>query len=587
MKKYISLMAVAALLMTVSCTKENNAPEAQDGQTIQLTLQATRGEADTKTAISMNDSYHSLESAWAAGDVIYVYSIKSGAQLGTLSIDNATIVSQKTGATSQYSSSYAAFAGSITLGGGDAISDTFAFVYQGAGRSLSVSSDLLTYEIGTAASVDGLNAWDVAYATGKIQGTAGSASCAVNFSNKVAFGYFTTTPVASGSDITLNYYSSFTLNVKNGAITGVTGTVAVPGNAAFYMPLIPGQVNMSASGKTWSKPGDDWGYTSSVQQQNVFTAAAGNYYRLGSAGSYGPVPFAIPSWTNYETLKNSVFNVSGTKTVHFTQGNLQWINTNAGDATAGYWTIAPTQYSYLGTGNAQGNAVTTNSKLNAGNVDLFGWGEVTPPFACSTDNDDYQKSISTKDVNLTTDWATKFNGGTPTPLYADYEAGQAYPKPAGDGNYCVLTKAEWQYLFANQYWGFATVNLTNGGSVNGIVICPNSVADEAAAKAILGASAIVYKSSATQTGKTAAYSENVIDQATIDANGLLFLPAAGYRDGAGAPSSVGTYGYYWSATSSSATNADRVIFYTAGFYSAYSTNRYRGYSVRLASVVSE
>ncbi len=76
-------------------------------------------------------------------------------------------------------------------------------------------------------------------------------------------------------------------------------------------------------------------------------------------------------------------------------------------------------------------------------------------------------------------------------------------------------------------------------------------------------------------------------QATIDANGLLFLPAAGYRSGAGAPSYVGTYGFYWSATSSSATNAYVVYFYTTYFDSASSGNRYRGYSVRLASVVSE
>jgi hypothetical protein len=63
--------------------------------------------------------------------------------------------------------------------------------------------------------------------------------------------------------------------------------------------------------------------------------------------------------------------------------------------------------------------------------------------------------------------------------------------------------------------------------------------------------------------------------------------AAGYRNGAGAPSNVGTSGGYWSATSSSATNAYRVSFYTAGFYSATSNNRCYGYSVRLASVVSE
>lgn len=583
MNKTFTLLAAAAALMAVSCAKESNAPAVQEGKTIRLTLEATRGEADTKTAISMNDEYHSLESAWAAGDKIYVYSIKSGEELGTLTL-TGEIVNQKTSETAQYATSYAAFTGSITLGGGDDINDTFAFVYQGNGRSLAVSESLLTYPMGTAASVAGLNAWDVAYATGKIVGDAGSASCAVNFSNKIGFGYFSTVPVASGSDIDLNYYSSFTLNVKTGAITGVAGTVAVPGNAAFFMPLVPGSVNLT-SDKAWSQDGSgNWGYATAAQQ-NSFTAAAGNYYRLGKSGSYGPVEIRPSARIEYETLKNSVFNVSASKTVHFTQGNLQWIGTDAVDATAGYWQIALSQYSYLGAANAKGDSAESGSKLNAGSVDLFGWGEVEAPFLCSTVNADYQPSITTANVDLTTDWATKFNGVSPVTLYAD--AGQAYPKPAGDGNYCVLTKAEWQYLFANQYWGFATVNLTNGGSVNGLVICPNSVADEAAAKAILGASAIVYKSSATQSGKTATYSENTIDQATIDANGLLFLPAAGYRRGAGAPSVVGTNGYYWSATSSSAPYVYYVSFYTTNFYSAYSSSRFYGCSVRLASVVSE
>lgn len=580
MNKKFTLLAAAAVLMAVSCAKESNAPAVQEGKTIQLTLEATRGEADTKTAISMNDEYHSLESAWAAGDQIYVYSIKSGEELGVLTL-TGEIVNQKASATAQYATSYAAFTGSITLGGSDAISDNFAFVYQGSGRSLAVSEGLLSYDLGTSADVAGLNAWDVAYATGKIQGTAGAASCAVNFSNKIGFGYFTTTPVASGSDIELNYYSSFTLNVKTGAITGLAGTVSAPGNAVFYMPLIPGTVNLSSE-KAWSQVAGNWGY-SAAAQQNSFTAAAGNYYRLGKSGSYGPVEIRPSARVEYETLKNSVFNVSATKTVHFTQGNLQWIGTDAVDATQGYWQIAPSQYSYLGTANATGESNESGSKLNAGSVDLFGWGEVEAPFLCSTVNGDYQPLITAADVNLTTDWSTKFNGVSPVTLYAD--AGQAYPKPAGDGNYCVLTKAEWQYLFANQYWGFATVSLTAGGTVNGLVICPNNITDEASALA-LGLTT-VYHSSATQTEKTAAFSENSIDQATIDANGLLFLPAGGYRSGAGAPSYVGARGYYWSDSSSSATNAYGVYFNAMNFNSADGYNRYRGHAVRLASVLSE
>ena len=62
--------------------------------------------------------------------------------------------------------------------------------------------------------------------------------------------------------------------------------------------------------------------------------------------------------------------------------------------------------------------------------------------------------------------------------------------------------------------------------------------------------------------------------------------AAGYRNGFGGPSNVGSNGNYWSATSSSATNAFNVNFNTTNLNSANSNNRYNGNSVRLASVVS-
>ncbi len=577
MKKIFTYCFVAALAVFTGCNKQDVAP-VSEGQTIHLTLDATIGADDaTKTAMSYNSNYASLESVWSTGDKIYVYNMQTGAAVGTLT-QAGTIVNETASASAQYPTSYATFAGDIT---GDA-NTTYLFVYQGSGRALTVDGDgLLTYDMGTSTDVAGLNVWDVATAQGKIQGTAAKAYCAASFSNKIAFGYFSTDDINAASTINMNYYSKFTLNVKTGAITGVSGQVAVPGDAVFYMPLVPGTVRMTAD-RVWESKEGKLGY-SSIEQTNSFTAAAGKYYRLGknNTDTYGPVKFQSTAWTNYETMKNSTFAVSASKNVHFTQGNLQWINTDANDVTAGYWKIADTQYSYLGAGNATGDSAESGSKLNAGNVDLFGWGEVTAPFRCSTINGDYQPSITSANVNLTTDWATKFNGGSPTPLYADYEASQEYPKN-GSGDYCVLTKDEWQYLFANQYWGFATVSLTNGGSVNGIVICPSSVNTDAKADALL---ATHYKSSANQTGKTAAYSENVIDQATIDANGLLFLPAAGVLGGAGAPSGAGTDGSYWSVTASSATNAYYVRFYATFFYSPFSASRSAGRAVRLASVV--
>ena len=290
------------------------------------------------------------------------------------------------------------------------------------------------------------------------------------------------------------------------------------------------------------------------------------------------VMLPINKGSNEGGLNNSLFAVSASKNVHFTPGNLQWIST---DATKGYWKIADSQYSFLGDANAVPTATTTGTKLPVGSVDLFGWGEVEPPFLGSTESRDYQPSISAGDKNLTTDWATKFNitGEGAATLYA--AADQPYQKPAGDGKYCVLTSAEWKYLFDNQYWGFATVKLTNGGTVNGIVVCPSSVDTEDAAKAFL--TGTVYKSSANLYGITDAYNENKISKKTIDDNGLLFLPAAGRRAGS-LIDDVGSIGYYWSTTSSSATAAYSMHFSATHFSNPNSYGRRYGFSVRLASV---
>lgn len=275
--------------------------------------------------------------------------------------------------------------------------------------------------------------------------------------------------------------------------------------------------------------------------------------------------------------------MSATKNVHFTPGNLQWINTDARHADVGYWRIAESQYSYLGKYNAITNSPRKGGVLKAGPVDLFGWGQVTPgSMYGSTNYTDYVSSI-TDNQQLPNDnnWATKFNitGEGAATLYA--AADQPYQKPAGDGKYCVLTSAEWKYLFDNQYWGFATVKLTNGGTVNGIVVCPSSVDTEDAAKAFL--TGTVYKSSANLYGITDAYNENKISKKTIDDNGLLFLPAAGRRAGS-LIDDVGSIGYYWSTTSSSATAAYSMHFSATHFSNPNSYGRRYGFSVRLASV---
>ena len=596
MKRTFTIIAAASLVLCAACTKQESQSSELGGQTLNLTLEATRGEAvETKTAVSYNDEYASLESVWSAGDKIYVYSRKSGNCLGTLT-QEGTILNQKASATAQYPTSYASFKGSVTLGAGDAPTDDFAFVYQGAGRTFTDNA-VLTYEIGTSETVADLKKWDIAYATGKIQGTADAASCAVSFSNKLAFGYFSTEIEGVTGDLTItNYYNGFTFDVKTGNVAGVSAKLTIPSGKKFYMPLVPGSAVNMGTDKVWTEKAGKLGYAN-IGQLKSFTPSAGNYYRLGRNADvpFGPVKFAQCDWTCYETLKSSTFNVGtveAPKNVHFTQGNLQYIGSaknESGDA-APYWRIAETQFSYLGNSNYKPSAADAGTRMpeNA-DTDLFGWGEVTPSgntadskgntgFLCSNVNSDYQQSIAAANIELPAEanWATKFNNGTK--LYI--EQGKEYSGIAGDIYYC-LTKTEWTNLFANQYWCGATVTLKDGTTkVKGIVVCPSSIETLEAAQAIIGNNAGT--GSHTPTGL---FDECALDQATVDENGLLFLPAAGYRRGTSV-SNVGSGGVYWSTTSSGATTASNVFSGATNFFSACSYNRYDGVSVRLASVAN-
>lgn len=576
MKKAFTFIAAAALILcSAGCQKQEIQKDEFGGQTINLTLEATRGDAtDTKTTISYNGEYASLESVWTAGDKIYVYSRKSGAKIGELT-QTGDIVNQKTSATAQYATSYAHFTGSVTINDPDKVSDDFAFVYQGNRTELTPTEGKLTYEIGTSTTVAELNAWDLAYATGKIQGTADltNASCAVSFTNKLAFGYFTTAGLEE-TNLSAQYYSGFTFDVKTGTVTGTRGSVTLPDKKAFYMPLIPGEVNMDC-GKAWSQESSKLGYTT-TRQSKSFTAVAGSYYRLGSNSDFGPVAFTKTAWTLYETLKDSKFKVAADKEVYFTQGNLQYI----GSAATPYWRVAPDQYSYLGANQGCPTSVDAGSTIPANtDVDLFGWGEVTPPFKGSTVNSDYNPAVTGNE--LTTDWATKFNGASPAILKAD--ATQDYPKN-GTGDYCCLTEAEWKYLFANQWWGLATVNMNDGTTVNGLVVVPNvgSTDDEIKTHAQTFLSGTIYKS--VGYFNPVSYSDNTITQNIIDNNGLLFLPASGYRSGNNVGGGNG-YIEYWTTTSSDAEKAIRMICNSVYFNTNVSSNRYGGGAVRLAIVV--
>ena len=185
--------------------------------------------------------------------------------------------------------------------------------------------------------------------------------------------------------------------------------------------------------------------------------------------------------------------------VVFSQGNLQYQA-----APTPTWRFALNQYDTIGALNAN------ISSTYDGWIDLFGWGTGNNPTLASEDNGDY--------ANFT-DWGVNkiSNGGNKEDAWR------------------ALTKEEWEYLFnirtnSSNLYGQATV-----AGVHGYVLLPDNWSTP---------------STVTWQGMPNNWTTNTYDinaWSTMEDNGAVFLPVAGYRNGTQVPN-VGTNGNYWSST---------------------------------------
>ncbi len=576
MKKSYLFISAAALAMLGACNKESSPVEVPEteGQKITLTVEAVRGEEATKTTTEYNDNYGSIESKWAAGDSIHVYSTRTLKDLGTLLIDGSSITNEGGGTTGAYATSKATFSGSLTLGAEDAIdTDTFVFIYQGSGNSVAVDKDgegnslgTLTFNEEVIENVAGMAKFDIARGTGKILGTAGSYTCAISFSNLVSFGYFSTVGITGSEDITATYVKNFSIDIKNGTVTPVEGKITIPANKEFYLPVFAGTVNISCN-KVWT---DANTYDVVSQSKSFAPTGGGQFWRLGKLADvpYGPVKFEAKTGVKYDNIATSKFDVADyyattnpdtvASYVRFTPGNLQYMGLNTDDNgnAAPYWRLAPTQYHYFGNVSTNKPAATSaTSAVFTGNLDLFGWGEVGAAngqsttgveipndgilyFQHATDNTLYlgandwlgASQVAANDtLPYARNWANRFNTGgltktgTADKLYIDWAESKEYV--SATGRYKVLSSKEWTALFRNQFFAFAKVTLEDESSVNGIVVFPNTITTEDAAKALAedGGTkfSVVYKLASNATslsGLSGEYDKNQINQALIDKN---------------------------------------------------------------------
>ena len=258
-----------------------------------------------------------------------------------------------------------------------------------------------------------------------------------------------------------------------------------------------------------------------------------------------------------------IFSVSASKQVFFSKGNLQY---QVGSSPAA-WRFAEHQYSvcHKTDDNVGDNYSSWSNKW----TDLFGWVGKTSNF---TDVAQYGVSTSTS-----TNSADGYGTSETDALKADWGKvfGATSPWQTLTGG--DTESAEWYYLFnsrteASSKYGEGSVN-----GMKGLILLP----DDWTYPTDLSESST---SADNFKSGTSSWSNNYTadDWLKMEANGAVFLPAAGYRYGADVYD-VGVYGCSWSSSPSAgiAGSAWSLYFYSGRL--CPDDNDYRGFgrSVRL------
>lgn len=370
------------------------------------------------------------------------------------------------------------------------------------------------------------------------------------------------------------------------SITGMNNKVAVDfsENTMAYSMEGTGVITLSAG----AGQGERWAIL--LPQEAVEAGVAGSAYStdgvyMGTRGAvqaitdnaYLSVGINVTVTTEVNPGEVPVGAINGKFTinsngdqVYFAQGNLQYI----GSASNPYWKFAEHQWDYLGTTTGQ------NSSNQNVDRDLFGWGTsgwnngnmYYQPYNTEANNEEYEIGYGygpTDGVNYTYDLTGAYAN-------ADWGVNNAISNGGNvPGIWRTLTNSQWSYVFNTRSTisGIRFAKAVVNGH-NGVILLPDNWASS------------IYTLKKTNK-MDAYYTSNQISLSvwmTMEANGAVFLPAAGNR----IRTSVydeGEYGNYWSSSYHYTYFARSVYFFNESMDPTDEYQRHNGFSVRLVHSV--
>lgn len=239
-------------------------------------------------------------------------------------------------------------------------------------------------------------------------------------------------------------------------------------------------------------------------------------------------PAAEPKKEKPQPSYIGVFSVSQYKKMSFAKGNLQY------QPSTRKWRFANNQWDIIGDKN---NNISSNY---SGWIDLFGWGTGTQPTQCSEHNSVYSDFK---------DWGNNITN-------------------ADGKRWRTLSKKEWEYVLNERTTnsGIRYVRAIVNG-VNGVIILPDNWLSS-------------YYSLSNPNNPSSDFTKNTISKndwnKKFQANGAVFLPVGGFRDGKKCNMNNRSV-YYWTNTDSD--DLAYVVYLNNNV--VLPINRYYGASVRL------
>jgi hypothetical protein len=522
-------LAAIALVLGLSQCKKQEQPASETDGTVAITLDV-RAQDGSKINVNPDNGMVAFE----YGDVVYVASGQKF--VGTLTNNGNT------------------FAGNIT---NPIEGEPLYFFFLGN----KTPEEALTPGSSTTCSVnisDQTNGYPViSFATSNETFT-GAGLYTAFFLNKAALVKFDVTTLSPTPTCILGMNNKVSVDFSTNAFAYNqvdNGLVKLPGWSGEHWAILLPQAAL-AEGDEGTVYTEDGNYMGTRPAISAITA--NDYLNEGIA-------LAATVETNPGTTPTGAisgkFTINGNgDRVYFSQGNLQY------QASTNTWRFAESQWNYIGDANS------SISETYDGWIDLFGWGTsgynhgavCYQPWSTSTTYSDYyaygEYTYNLYDQTGKADWGYNAisNGGNT------------------EGQWRTLTIDEWDYVFYNRptLSGIRFAKATVDG-VNGVILLPNDW------------DASTYNLNNTNSGG-ANFTSNTIAAAdwtnTLEANGAVFLPSVGGRDGTSVHH-VGSTGYYWSSSTTSYGSAYDVLFHSNSIFTYYDYSCSSGQSVRLVSSV--